>query len=421
MPTAVHFLRWADVNPAERSFDPAPARALMEAIVSRDQRVEREALEDSLDRALIAQYGAWAAGWRWAASEPGGGGPVRSWCCAAHSLVHQDDADAMASVDRAVAALSEWRSFLSELSTSFAALRAATSGMDVEAAAERAAGQLLPLVLERTGAEDAWYSTFAVVLSWYLESTGLATEEFSEALDSVVSGHFGSWIAPDAEAARGTCVALGRAVATAVGAGLVAQDALAAWQAVRGSAFRSASDSGSHEPVRLDGHHRYITGPEHQRDPDRARRMLAAVDAARASARRDEPLTLERLSQWQSLVLAGEVNFRTRDAYAKGGRERYPLDGQTQARFVAALQDANDTRTPLGARAARAYLDVCFFHPFDDGNARAARLVLDHVLTRAGFALHTVEPLFVVSRAAGDERGAWSFAYLVDYLMGRPG
>ncbi|MEU0059386.1 Fic family protein [Streptomyces sp. NPDC006334] len=32
----------------------------------------------------------------------------------------------------------------------------------------------------------------------------------------------------------------------------------------------------------------------------------------------------------------------------------------------------------MAARAARAYLDVAFFHPFTDGNARTALLTLVH-------------------------------------------
>ena len=74
----------------------------------------------------------------------------------------------------------------------------------------------------------------------------------------------------------------------------------------------------------------------------------------------------------------------------------------------------------VAVRAARVYLDVCYFHPFVDGNARAARLALDHVITRAGLALHAVEPLFVVARAADDGRGAWGLAYSIEYLLGRP-
>ncbi|WP_324610562.1 MULTISPECIES: Fic family protein [unclassified Streptomyces] len=45
---------------------------------------------------------------------------------------------------------------------------------------------------------------------------------------------------------------------------------------------------------------------------------------------------------------------------------------------------------PLTARAARAYLDICFFHPFDDGNARAALLTLLFVLARESVALDSV-------------------------------
>ena len=50
--------------------------------------------------------------------------------------------------------------------------------------------------------------------------------------------------------------------------------------------------------------------------------------------------------------------------------------------------------------------------------ARAARLALDHVLTRAGLALHSAEPLFVVSRSAFDQWGPYSFIHVIDYLAG---
>ena len=36
------------------------------------------------------------------------------------------------------------------------------------------------------------------------------------------------------------------------------------------------------------------------------------------------------------------------------------------------------------AKAARLYLDILYVHPFDDGNARAARLWLEFVLRRDG-------------------------------------
>jgi hypothetical protein len=68
----------------------------------------------------------------------------------------------------------------------------------------------------------------------------------------------------------------------------------------------------------------------------------------------------------------------------------------------AATPDADDHSVPLLARAARAYLDVCFFHPFVDGNARAARLIFDGVLAREGVILADVRPLFSSPIPAGD-------------------
>ncbi|MFO0714120.1 MAG: Fic family protein [Sandaracinus sp.] len=80
-------------------------------------------------------------------------------------------------------------------------------------------------------------------------------------------------------------------------------------------------------------------------------------------------------------------------------------------------QRTGRTARPL-VRAARVYLDVCFFHPFEDGNARAARLALDHVLTCAGLALHAAGPVFAPARGADDERGAWHLVALLVLLVG---
>jgi len=428
MPIAVRFLRWYDVDPSGRAFDPGAARRIAEAQIlgavgggprSRGKLGQngREALQESIDRALVAEYGAWAAGWSWAASEGGGGGPVRGWCCAPHSLL-RDGEDAAASVERVVAALAEWQAFLEEIGTEFAALHRATADLPMDEGVERAAARLLPLVVEQTRTEDAWYATFEQVLSWYLESAGHDPDAFRAAVRAVVSGRFASWSEPDTETARAACAELGYEVALAVAAPPAPRDALAAWRAVRDGAFKNAPAPRARDQVRVDGHQRYIDGSDRARDPMRAERMTRALAACRASARRDEELTFERLAKWQAIVLGTPAGFRKTDAYAKGGRERYPLDGDTQRRFLAALKETNVAATPVSVRAARVYLDVCFFHPFDDGNARAARLALDHVLTRAGLALHAVEPLFVVARAAGDHDGAWSLAWLVEYFVG---
>jgi hypothetical protein len=58
----------------------------------------------------------------------------------------------------------------------------------------------------------------------------------------------------------------------------------------------------------------------------------------------------------------------------------------------------------------RLYLHLCFFHPFANGNARAARLWFDYLLRRGGYEIAFVEPLFVVERFAGD------FVGYIDFL-----
>nr|WP_246112225.1 Fic family protein [Streptomyces hawaiiensis] len=72
------------------------------------------------------------------------------------------------------------------------------------------------------------------------------------------------------------------------------------------------------------------------------------------------------------------------------------------------------TPLPLTARAARAYLDVCFFHPFDDGNARAAFLTLIFVLAREGIALDGVILLRRITFQADELKDALALASYID-------
>ncbi|GGX13201.1 hypothetical protein GCM10010297_38390 [Streptomyces malachitofuscus] len=171
-------------------------------------------------------------------------------------------------------------------------------------------------------------------------------------------------------------------------------------------------------PPARDGFTSWCTGPVHRRDPARARRLLAAYGAVRADAVRHPPLTFPLLSGWQQRVLGtpGPPPFRTGDAYAKAGRERYALTPHTPSAFARCLAEADDPGVPLPARAARAYLDVAFFHPFDDGNARAALLALAFVLARESVTLHKVGPL-QTTRYADDPDGAADLAVLVAILI----
>jgi hypothetical protein len=172
-------------------------------------------------------------------------------------------------------------------------------------------------------------------------------------------------------------------------------------------------------PVRptVDGLAAWFDGPVRLRDPDRADRLLAAMTLSRAAASQGEPLTATLLGSWQKLVLGvNEVCLRQGDAFAKGGRERYGLTPRTWQDFAACLHQSADPSVPLPARAARAYLDIAFFHPYPDGNARLALLVLAHVLEVEGVRLDEVGPL-QTTRYADDPDGALDLASLVTVLI----
>lgn len=406
-------LAWCDVDPRGKRFDPERVRALAAAVLAaaparldgHDNPGDDE-LETKLMRAMLAEHGSWVAGWSWGTGE---GGPVLAWCCPAHSLSGK-------SPEPVVTAVTEWHGLLVQLCDEFAALDRATAAMTLEQRTERAAARLLRLVLARTCAEEAWYLTFTQFLTWYLEWAGHQRRHIESAIDVVVKSRFESYVEPPEEVALATCAELGAEVARVARAEV--PDQLAEWQRVRPHAFGHWMDWEPQGRVAGDAHRRYIETVDAARDPARGRAMLAALEACRASAQRGEALTFERLAEWQALVLGvREVSFRRGDAFARSGRERYALAADTEVRFRTALAQSNSTE-PACLRAGRVYLDVCFYHPFDDGNARAARLALDHVLTRAGLGLHVAQPLFALARSAADRSGAYDMCHAVAYLSG---
>ncbi|MET9611950.1 Fic family protein [Kitasatospora indigofera] len=199
----------------------------------------------------------------------------------------------------------------------------------------------------------------------------------------------------------------------------MSDDALASWCLVRQQVDWSSAAEVDLTPVRpaVDGLATWFDGPVRLRNANRADRLLAAMTASRAAAARGEPLTTTLLADWQKLVLgADEVHLRRSDAYAKGGRERYGLTPRTWQDFAAYLRQSADPSLPLPARAARVYLDVAFFHPYPDGNARLALLVLAHVLDREGVRLDEVGPL-QTTRYADDPDGALDLAALITVLI----
>ena len=200
-------------------------------------------------------------------------------------------------------------------------------------------------------------------------------------------------------------------------------DALAAWLRVRADTDWDLTRTHPTGPVsgHRDGVVEYARSLQAAPDPARGQRLMLALDDSRRDAVRRRPLSFTGLARWQRLVLdRRDVPFRTRPASAKQGRERYGLGPDTPALFDRCMAEATGTRPNVAARAAWAYLDVCFFHPFVDGNARAAMLALDHVLSRDGVRLARAE-MISVHRRADDPLGGLALADLLSALINSTG
>lgn len=149
-------------------------------------------------------------------------------------------------------------------------------------------------------------------------------------------------------------------------------------------------------------------------DRRRQNRLLAAYADARCAATIGAALTPDLTARWNAMLRGiPAAGFRRGPAFAKDGRDRYGLHPDTQRRYASCLSQAADRTIPVAARAARAYLDTAFFHPYDDGNARLGGLILHFVLLRAGVELDEVRPLLTTIRRADDPPGAADFARLV--------
>ncbi|MGW6933548.1 Fic family protein [Lentzea sp. NPDC054927] len=406
------FLSWDEVDPSRHPFDRlsaarvvnslGPARRVPRApspdpAMSGWSYSEGNLWADAMSRALVERYGLWALGWRWAHDEGDfDGGPVESWCCPKHSITTPEE-----TLARVTAALCEWRGWLESLAGWFDAYLLEPADVeDQRILWECAARNLILQIVDRTGCGSGWHRHCRQVLTWYLSRRDIAPELAPDLVDQAIGGRFHSWTTPDAVLVGDVAekFALSLRPDDDPPPSEPAPDHLERWLAVREAVpWPQATGSGPDGPVvpAVDGAAVDIRAFDGVVDPARAEGMLAAIGLVRADARRGASLDFPLLRGWQQHVLGTPQPppFRTSPAFAKRGRERYGIDPTTRTRLDACLaQSAQDTERPLAltARAARAYLDVCFFHPFDDGNARAAFLALVFVLAREGVALDNV-------------------------------
>jgi hypothetical protein len=194
-------------------------------------------------------------------------------------------------------------------------------------------------------------------------------------------------------------------------------DALRAWRSVRETVPWDAVPPVGPVTGGRDGFVHFVQTRVHTRDPLGAARLLAAMTQARDAATAGQPLSFQLLADWQQTVLGTPARWRSATAFAKGGRERYGHHAGIEAEFAGNLGQSDAPGLSLAARAVRSYLDVCYFHPFADGNARAAMLVMYRLLLRERVLLDQAGPLLTVSRHAEDAEGALAMAHLLHVLV----
>lgn len=390
-------MKWSDVDPQLHSFDIEAAKEFIHREISslelKTPIDHRDAL-GKITQILETKFGPWASFWAWSNSEGGGGGPVRYWCCSSHSLFPAVDVGREPTIVRIINSVLDLRNFYEELEALFKEIHELTENQELEIKIEFAASSLMSYVSERTQNEDAWYNTFIETLIWFLEFSGENSDVVSGPVSEIVSGRFESWVAPSKEVADATFAEMGTVVSKAIRNFNTPVDTLALWMTTRNELIEVIMKN---QPVSTDSHKKFIESFDRTRASGRADLILNALDLCRTDAKSGMELSWELMSKWQSIVLGRAAVFRTGNAYAKRGKEMYGISPVIREDFEACLRQANDDNTSLALRSARLFLDVCFFHPFEDGNGRAARLALDFILTRNGYGLYMVEPLFSIS------------------------
>ena len=433
------FLSWHEVDPARHPFDAESAAQVVQSLgparcVPRRPDVafadpamsawswgEARLWADAMAQALVKHYGRWAAGFRWSHDEGDfDGGPVGHWCCPRDSITTPEE-----TLTRVVAALCEWRAWLESLAGWIDAYPLDLDPVDDNRLLwDRAARNLILQVTDRTGCGSGWHRHCHQVLTWFLDRWAVAPDLAKELVDRAIGGRFLSWTGPDDVLVEDVAERLAGSVRPADRARPAEPlpDHLERWLAVRESVpWQQDPDSGAQGPVipSEDGAAEDIRGFDGALDPARADGLLTALELLREDAGREAHLDFELLQRWQrhDLGTSRLPPRRSLPAFAKGGRERYGIAPDTRARLDACLtESAYDPARPLPltARAARAYLDVCFFHPFDDGNARCAFLALVFVLAREGIALDGVVLLRRVTFQADEPKDALTLASYID-------
>jgi hypothetical protein len=192
------------------------------------------------------------------------------------------------------------------------------------------------------------------------------------------------------------------------------------WARPPADVARALEDVQALEWVETGAHEDYVAridAPAHG-DPARDARYRAALAQVRALADERATVDLDLLARVQGLVLddAGEeprpAPLRTTTAFApnrRGGLTAYAWFDGLEAMLRRKVQvDAADGLHPV-VQACRLYLDLIFFHPFADGNARAARLWFEFLLRRGRVRVPPLVDVVRLEKIPGDPDLPWRF------------
>jgi hypothetical protein len=387
------------------------------AVLNDDHSAFGVRLTTAITARFADAFGPMSGGWCWARDEGWvGGGVVSSWCCPRHSVPKREatgrlsETHALTVANAATAGLLEWFAFLRVAREEIAALRIDED----ERTFLLGVARLTDMVVQATGCGDAWYVLAMRVVAWYLERCGVPSP--AEVAAKALGGMFESWVAPPPSAVEEAARLLLEETETAKLAAKPTADAHALhiaagpvwWCEPEDVAVRLAAlpplPSGFNI---LNAHMNAVTALDAPRSPERAAAMQRALVHIAGHAAGEGALTLDTIAAAHSLAMESRMPsaLRTTTAYAKGGLERYgmPTSGTLDSPFF-------EQGLSPALECARLYLDVCFTHPFLDGNARAARLALAWLDVRHRIGFSDLVPAFTVQRVAGDAETGWGLA-----------
>lgn len=135
-------------------------------------------------------------------------------------------------------------------------------------------------------------------------------------------------------------------------------------------------------------------------DPLRNSRYLMALRLSRKY--KNTAIDWSFLVRLQTIVLGHNAIFRKGSAYSHMGKRRYAFSQKLPEFFAKKItSDFKNDTAPL-AKAVRLYLDIIFIHPFNDGNARAARLAFEHTLNYFQHPLPSMDTLVHFPKEPGN-------------------